>query len=259
MIDAGLSLLLGTSLALLLPALSPIRPGPLLERISAFSRRFFRDDLENALERGGLAGKGADRFRKRQVALGCSGLLTGALLSTFGFPWWFAVTAAAIGYSFPRLRLSSTIRKRQRSILSNLPYYLDLATLALEAGLDLVASLEEILRHDRPNPLRDEFATLLAEIRMGSTRTEAFSALASRTQLRSLSLLASAVTQSEEFGTSLGPLLRLQSESIRRELKRQAEEAAARAPLKLLIPLIGLIFPVVFLLLFAPLFLRFFM
>lgn len=133
-----------------------------------------------------------------------------------------------------------------------LPYYLDLLTLAIEAGLDLVAAIEEIVSRDTPNPLREELLFTLKAIRMGERRSAAFEKMAERTGLDALAIWAASIRNSEELGSSLGDLLRLQAESLRKDIFRNAEERAQRAPLKMLIPLIGLIFPVVFLLLFFP-------
>lgn len=231
------------------------RAGPwLIERL----RPNFRKNTALLLERAGFPKGGETRLILRQALLGGFGLVAGLLLSLAGLPFYLPPTFGILGVLWPRMRLNALIRKRQRSILLNLPYYLDLVTLALEAGLDLIAAIDEVIRHDRPNPLREELSITLGSIQMGSTRSQAFTRLAERTGLPPLSLLASAVIQSEELGSSLGGLLRLQSESLRRELYRQAEEEAQKAPIKLLIPLIGLIFPVVFLLLFAPIAIRFF-
>ncbi|MFH1017125.1 MAG: type II secretion system F family protein [Pseudomonadota bacterium] len=156
----------------------------------------------------------------------------------------------------PGFLLKRGIRKRRREILLALPFYLDLLTLTLEAGLDLVASLDEIVRNDRPNALAEEIRILLTSIRLGKTRTEAFSDLARRTGLEALSTLSGCVRQSEELGAGLGKLLRLQAESLRRDLYREAEERAQRAPVRMLFPLILCIFPVVFLLLIVPIALR---
>jgi tight adherence protein C len=216
-------------------------------------------DLAERLERAGLPKTEETAFRRRCFSLGAGCGVAGLLLVAAGLPFHLPATLGILGFLWPGMKLNAAVRKRQRAIDLNLPYYLDLSTLALEAGLDLIAATEEILRNDRPNPLREELEITLHSIRMGSTRREAFARLAGRTGLASLAHLASSVAQSEEMGTGLGGLFRLQAESLRRELYRQAEEAAQRAPMKLLIPLIGLIFPVVFLLLFAPLFLRFFL
>jgi tight adherence protein C len=193
------------------------------------------------------------RFVRRQIFSGAFGVALGSVLAASGGPIFLIATFGLAGIVWPHFRLVRRIQERRRSILLDLPYYLDLITLAVEAGLDLIAAIDEVIRSDRPGPIRDEFQATLRAIRFGESRSRAFLRMAERTSLPPLHLLASAVTQSEELGSSLGGLLRLQSESLRRDLFRRAEEEAQRAPIKLLLPLLGLIFPVVFLLLFAPL------
>jgi tight adherence protein C len=154
------------------------------------------------------------------------------------------------------MRLNARIRSRQAEIRLQLPYYLDLLTLALEAGLDLVAAVEEIVTRDKENALRFELLLTLKSVRMGTTRTKAFSDLAGRTGVEALNLFANSIQQSEELGSSLGGLLRIQAESLRREIFRDAEERAQKAPVKMLLPLIFCLFPVVMLIMFVPLGLR---
>ena len=95
-------------------------------------------------------------------------------------------------------------------------------------------------------------------IRMGCSRAEAFFQLADRTQIETLRILAATVSQSEQVGCSLGTLLRVQADYLRRQIWNEAEQRAQKAPLKILIPLTAFIFPAVLLILFGPLALHFF-
>ncbi len=178
------------------------------------------------------------------------------LLKLLGAPLLPCASLALCAFLFPGFLLKRKIRRRKREILLTLPFYLDLLTLTLEAGLDLIASLEEIVRNDRPNALNEEIRILLASIRLGKTRSEAFQDLARRTDLEALSTFSGCVRQSEELGAGLGKLLRLQAEGLRRDLYREAEERAHKAPVRMLFPLILCIFPVMFLLLLVPIALR---
>ncbi|HLG18334.1 MAG TPA: type II secretion system F family protein [Bdellovibrionota bacterium] len=224
-------------------------------------QRFPKSSLETigkTLERAGLSSSSAGSFVTTKILFCLGGMI-------LGFCLWLAtdlpvllVVLPLAGFIWPSMRIQAAIRKRQREIVLALPYYLDLLTLALEAGLDLVAAVEEIILRDSNHPLRDELAMTLKHVKMGNTRSQAFTRLSDRTGVESLTLWASAIRQSEELGSSLGSLLRLQSEALRKDLVRQAEEQAQKAPVKMLLPLIGLIFPVVFILLFAPIGMRLF-
>lgn len=230
-----------------------------LKKLNEHFKKKPTQKLAKKIERAGLSRESASQHKKKQLLLSTLGLVVGAVLASMGLSLFLPVTLGILGFLWPTMKLNRQIRNRQRSIEMHLPYYLDLTTLALEAGLDLISAIEEILRHDRPHPLQEELSILIHSIQMGSTRSQAFARLADRTSLQPLAILASSVSQSEELGTGLGGLLRLQSESLRRELYRQAEEEAQKAPIKLFLPMVGLIFPVLFILLFLPIALRFFL
>jgi tight adherence protein C len=212
--------------------------------------------LASLCERAGLPPERAAGI-PRQERLWAAGAAAAALVPVFvGAPIWLPLALAPAGFLLPKLRLERRALRRRREILLALPYALDLLTLVQEAGLDLVAGVEELLARDRPGPLEEELALTLRAIRLGETRARAFRALAERTGLEALSLLAAAVAQSEELGARLGGLLRLTAASVRSETQRAAEERAQRAPVRMLLPLVLLIFPVLFLILFVPLFLN---
>jgi tight adherence protein C len=194
-------------------------------------------------------------LRVRRIV--CFGALAGApLLLLLGFPWIPCLAAGGSTALLPSLWLKRRIGKRRREILLTLPFYLDLLNLTLEAGLDLIAALEEIVTGDAPNALRDEIAIVLKSIRLGRSRSGAFEDLAERTGVDALRTLAGCIRQSEELGAGLGPLLRLQAGDLRREIYLKAEERAQKAQVRMLFPLILCIFPVLFLLLFVPIALR---
>jgi len=228
------------------PLGSPLHPNSYVQRVS------------QKLERAGIPGSQAMAFLSRQAICGALGLVAGLSLTFFGLPAYIVPTFLGISLFWPSMKLQSRIRRRQKQIVLTLPYYLDLLTFALEAGLDLVVALEEVIRNDSPNPLREELILSLRSIQMGNSRVHVFTKLGERTGVEPLMLWASAIRQSEELGASLGTILRIQSESLRRELVRIAEEEAQRAPLKMLGPLVVFIFPALFVLLFAPLFFRLF-
>lgn len=162
-----------------------------------------------------------------------------------------------LSFVLPAFFVHYKTQKRKQRILMALPYYLDLLVVSLEAGMDLVASLEEIIRFDRPHPLRDEMKYTVNLIRIGQTRTHAFETLAQRVKIPALGQWACAVRESEELGGSLKATLKLLSESLRSEIFQQAELQAERTPLKILIPLVLFIFPILFILLFFPIVIQF--
>ncbi len=212
--------------------------------------------LAKKLERAGRPAGEAPHFLAKQILLSVGGSILGLVFWSVLDTPFLAILFATAGYFLPAQTLNSQIRKRQRAIVLCFPYYLDLITLALEAGLDLIVAIEEVVGRDQNNPLREELLITLKSIRMGTLRSVAFQDMANRTGVEAMSLWASSIAQSEQLGSSLGSLLRLQSETLRREIFSQAEALAQKAPVKMLAPLIICIFPVVFILLFVPIALK---
>ena len=148
--------------------------------------------------------------------------------------------------------IDDQIKKRQRKITRALPYNIDLLTLSVEAGLDFQAALGTVVDKGQPGPLIEEFNIMLNEIKLGKTRAEAMRNLADRIQLVEVSAFVSNLIQADRMGTSLGKVLRIQTNQLRIARTHRAETLANQAPVKMLLPLIGCIFPTVFLILFGP-------
>ena len=174
------------------------------------------------------------------------------LLNFINRPMWAAVPFGVFGWLFPHIWISDQIKKRHRSIARALPYNIDLLTLSVEAGLDFQAALGTVVEKGMPGPLLEEFNIVLSEIRLGKTRAESLRNMADRIQMTEMSAFVSNLVQADKMGTSLGKVLRIQSTQMRIARTHRAEKLANEAPLKMLAPLIGCIFPTVFAVLFGP-------
>ncbi|MBN2056185.1 type II secretion system F family protein [bacterium] len=156
------------------------------------------------------------------------------------------------GVVYPFIWLTDATTRRTKSINRSLPYTLDLLTLSIEAGLDFIAAVERIVTKKRTRgPLSEELFQMLQELKMGKTRREALRDMANRVNLENLNTVVSALIQADQLGTSLGPVLRIQSEMLRLRRSQRAEKLAMEAPVKMIFPLL-FIFTSVFLLLFGP-------
>jgi tight adherence protein C len=186
-------------------------------------------------------------------------LSAAAFLAVGAFAWaCLRVGPAAIpgsalaGAAVPVLWLRDRTRARRAAIARRLPYDLDLMTLSVEAGLDFAAALSKVVDKGRKGPLSDELSITLKALRLGRTREEALRDLAARVELPALTSFAHALAQADRMGTPLAKVLRVLSTQMRAERTQRAEKLAAEAPVKLLLPLIGCIFPTIFLMLFGP-------
>jgi len=156
-----------------------------------------------------------------------------------------------IGYIAPEFWLGRRVRKRQHLILLQIPDALDLLTISVRAGLGFDAALGKVVEKLQ-GPLTEEFRRALAEVRVGKARREALRDIIPRTEVVPLTNFIGAIIQAEQLGVSISKVLQVQSEQLRIERRQRAEEMAAKAPIKMLFPLVGCIFPSLFIVILGP-------
>jgi tight adherence protein C len=161
------------------------------------------------------------------------------------------VIGLAFGYTVPEFWLGGRVRKRQHAILLQIPDTLDLLTISVRAGLGFDAALGKVVEK-MEGPLIDEFRRALAEVRVGKSRREALRDIVPRTEVPPLTNFIGAIIQAEQLGVSISKVLQVQSEQLRIERRQRAEEQAAKAPIKMLFPLVGCIFPSLFIVILGP-------
>jgi len=162
-----------------------------------------------------------------------------------------------IGGLFPKLFLNDLIKKRHHSIVRTLPDVLDLITLSMEAGIDFTAAVAKVTSKMENTPLVEELTIMQQGIRLGQSRMNSMKDMIVRVQEPNLSTVATALIQAEQLGSSLGPVLRVQSEQMRIKRFQLAEKLAQQAPIKMLFPLIFFILPSIFMMLFGPILLQY--
>lgn len=161
---------------------------------------------------------------------------------------------AAIGFYLPRLVLRSKVKNRKQRITWALADTLDLMVVAVEAGLGINAALNRIgeeLRKVHPD-MHYELELVNLEIRVGRSREEALRNLAERTGVEDIRSFVALLVQADRYGSSIGRAVRIFAESLRTKRRQRAEQASQKAALKLIIPLTGLLFPVILLIILAP-------
>ncbi len=191
---------------------------------------------------------------KAVVALGAGGvtfLLLGLIAGDLMFGFVAAIGLGGVGFFAPEFWLSRRIKKRRKAILMAVPDTLDLLTISVKAGLGFDAALAKVVEKTK-GPLADEFARALNELRVGKQRREALRDIVARTDVRALTNFIGAIIQAEQLGVSISKVLQVQSEQLRIERRQRAEEMAAKAPIKMLFPLVGCIFPSMFIVILGP-------
>ena len=165
-----------------------------------------------------------------------------------------AVAGAGAGFYLPAALLRSKARKRQEAITDALPDALDLLTVCVEAGLGINSAFVRIAEEFRLScpTLSEEFDVVNREMVAGKPRMDALRALADRTGVEDVRSLVAMLVQTERLGTSLAQSLRVHSDSLRVRRRQRAEEAAAKTTIKLVFPLVFLLFPSLFIVILGP-------
>jgi len=162
--------------------------------------------------------------------------------------------AAGLGFLVPDYWVSSRISERQMKLRLGLPDALDLIVICVEAGLTMdraTMRASEEMRGSQP-AIADELNLVYLEQRAGRPRAEAWKHLAERTEVDTIRSMTSILIQADKFGTSIGKTLRVYSETLRIRRRQEVEELAAKTTVKLVFPLVLLIFPSLFLVILGP-------
>jgi tight adherence protein C len=173
--------------------------------------------------------------------------------------WPIVALSAAVGWLLPGFWLSRSIKARQKVIQNGLPDALDLMIVCLEAGSAMdqaIMKVGEELATAYP-ALSEEFRNLITETRAGKPRIEAFRNLADRTGVDDVRSLVSMLVQTDRFGTSVSQALRTHAEVSRTKRRQRAEETAAKIGVKLVFPLVFLLFPAFFVVTLGPAIIQF--
>jgi tight adherence protein C len=237
---------------------------PLASRLSASSSRLASNSFQATAEkRLALAGNPGNLRVADWIGVKVIGAVVGAILFFFlfvivgvmGLPiplnFIMAAMGLAFGWTIPEFWLGGRVRKRQHAILLQIPDALDLLTISVRAGLGFDAALGKVVEK-LEGPLTEEFRRALAEVRVGKARREALRDIVPRTEVPPLTNFIGAIIQAEQLGVSISKVLQVQSEQLRIERRQRAEEQAAKAPIKMLVPLVGCIFPSLFIVILGP-------
>jgi tight adherence protein C len=158
---------------------------------------------------------------------------------------------AILGYMLPSIWLGQKIKQRKKNITRALPDALDLLTISVEAGLGFDVALQRVT--DKwDDDLSREFKRVLSDVRLGRSRREGLRDMAERTGVEDIQTFVAAIIQADQLGVSMSKILRLQSDQMRTRRRQRAEEAAQQAPVKMLFPMVFLIFPALFVVILGP-------
>ena len=235
-----------------------LRPG--IERLGSLLSRSTpqkaRQDLLNKLELAGRPGNltPEDFAAVRLVAaavMAAVGLGLGFLL---GNPVYLVISLVAgtiLGYYLPVIWLQQKVDARRTEVMKGLPDALDLLVICVDAGLGFDAALARVTDKYK-NALSDLLSKALREVSLGRPRLEALDEMGRSSGVEDLHNFIQAVIQSEQFGTGIGKILRIQADEMRRKRRQRAQEKGAQATLKMMLPMVGCIFPTLWIVLLGP-------
>jgi tight adherence protein C len=229
---------------------------PLTSRLPALAAGRLREKLSRAGDPGSLTPAG---FQALRYALGALLALVGLTLGLLiPLPLPTLVVApiggailAALGYMAPSVWLEFKISSRRQQIQRSLAEATDLLTLVVESGMSLDEGLLSITERFH-NALGDEIGKVLREIRLGRPRMAALEHMAQVTGVPDLHHLVESIVQSDQMGVPIARLLRVQATEMRRRQRQGAQERAAQASSRMVFPMVGCIFPVLWIVLLGP-------
>jgi tight adherence protein C len=229
---------------------------PLTTRLPAHAAVEVRQQLSRAGDPGGLTPAGFQAVRYSLAALlAIIGLGLGVLvrlpLPVIVVAPIAGAIAAFLGYVLPSLWLEQRIGARRHQIQRSLAEATDLLTLVVESGMSLDEGLLSITERFH-NALGDEIGKVLREIRLGRPRMSALEHMAEITGVPDLHHLVESIVQSDQMGVPIARLLRVQATEMRRRQRQTAQERAAQASSRMVFPMVGCIFPVLWIVLLGP-------
>lgn len=233
---------------------------PLMKGMARIVVKFTpQKQLEATRRKLEIAGMNADPstfFLQRiifTILLGVGGAVFGFVVQKQPFlnSMLYAVGGSTIGYVLPMSQVNSKIKKRQNEIIKALPDALDLLVICVEAGLGFDMAMGKVYEK-WDNQLSLAFGRVLREIQLGKLRREALRDMAARMDVPDVNSFTAAIIQADQLGVSMSTILRVQSDQMRTKRRQRAQEKAQQAPVKMMIPMVLLIFPSIWIVLLGP-------
>ena len=161
------------------------------------------------------------------------------------------IFGGVIGAVLPFLRLQSMIRTRKKRIRRQLPEFLDLLLVSVQAGLSFDGAVAKISGRMK-GPLIDEFKRMQNDVSLGMTHRYSLTQMARRCDIEEIYLFTTSIIQAEKLGTSMSRTLKLQADNIRDRHRQYVKAQALKAPVKIIFPMVLFIFPSIFVVLLFP-------
>lgn len=229
-----------------------------LQHAAKFKSESYRKKIRNLIKVGGLASEmNEDEFIGLQIFLGIAVpifLLIMNFSLDLGFSPAFVIGLGFIGFLMPEMHCKGAKKQRELSVRVDMPFFIDLLALSVEAGLDFFGAIQKIVdkAEGQNSVLAEELKIVLRDIKIGSSKADALKELAARLDMQEMTSFVAVLIDAEATGASISQVLKDQSVQMRLERFVRAEKAGARASQLILVPLMIFILPAVFLMVFGP-------
>lgn len=233
---------------------------PALQKVQTLAKRMTPESRIDALYAKAVsAGLQTTWTRSKLVMVKAFGLIVGLFLGAITFQavgagfmgFLMSGVAVTLGYMFLDMMLNGKAKARQTAILGDLPDVIDQISISVGAGLGFEAAIARTAEAS-DGPLTEELKRLMNDIRLGSSRANAFAALSERAQVDDLSNFVRSISQAEKTGVSISKVLEVQADEQREKRRQRAEERAMKMPVFLIFPLVTCILPPLFIVLLGP-------
>ena len=227
------------------------------DRLQRFTPAEIRLQLEDKIFHAGKLGVWGLR---RLVTIWCVSIIVGtvfAIMMVYNseiHPLQRVMTiliGAFFGAAIPFAVLNSTIRNRQKALRKQLPEFLDILCVSVQAGLSFDGAVGKMIRRMH-GPLIEEFKRVQNDVALGMTHQYALTNMARRCDLEEIYLFTTSVIQAEKLGTSMTRTLKQQADNMRDRHRQQVKAEALKAPVKIIFPMVLFIFPSMFVVLLFP-------
>lgn len=248
--------------------------GIILQFSRPFFRRYFTPIVSSMKNKKAIK----EKYKRPLAAAGLTNILSSEDFYSFklfliiGFPVLFFIirfmmeadwsltlipVVAVVGFYYPDIWIRGKIEQRQKEIILNMAFGVDMLALSVEAGLDFIAAMAKVIEKSKKNALADEFDIVIKEIKIGASRAEALRNLAWRVDLIQVSSFCATLIAADSVGASIGPILKSLAVEIRQKKSSEVEKAGATAATKILFPMMFLIIPSVLIIVFSPIIIEF--
>ena len=227
------------------------------ERLQKFAPKEIKFQLEDKIFRAGKMGVWS---LQRLITIWCLSIVACTLLGIMMIKdlmihpiqqLFIVLLAMFAGAAIPFVVLNSKIRQRQKSIRKQLPEFLDILCVSVQAGLSFDGAIGKMTKRMK-GPLIDEFKRMQSDVSLGMTHQYALTNLAKRCDLEEVYLFTTSVIQAEKLGTSMTRTLKVQADNMRDRHRQYVKAEALKAPVKIIFPMVLFIFPSIFVVLLYP-------